>query len=95
MPHSTISDLVDASNQLDEDEVLSDAPAQTLDGLKEEDCENINDDASKIYSITNQASKADVKLEDLFNDDDDDDDEFSSSGATTAKVESSPPAAPL
>jgi len=95
MPHSTVSDPVDTSSQAEEDELLPDASAQALDGLKDEDSDDANEEGSKPNNSTHQASKADVKLEDIFNDDDDEDEEFPSSGATTGKVESSPLAAPL
>ena len=86
MPHSTVTDPVAPSSPTEEDSVLPDAPPHALDEVKEEE----------HGDTIREAPKADVKLEDLFNDDDDeDDDEFSSSGAVTAKVESSPPAAPL
>jgi hypothetical protein len=90
MPHSTISDPVDTSSQAEINEVLPDAPAQTLNDLKEE----ADQDASKSNDSTNQASKADVKLEDLFNDNDEDDDEFPSPRPTAEALETSPPAAP-
>ena len=95
MPHSTVTDPVAPSSPTEEDSVLPDAPPHALDEVKEER-EEADENEQEDGDTIREAPKADVKLEDLFNDDDDeDDDEFSSSGAATAKVESSPPAAPL
>lgn len=96
MPHSTVTDPVAPSTPTEEDSVLPDAPPYAPDEVKEER-EEADENEQKDEDIIREAPKADVKLDDLFNDDDDeeDDDEFSSSRTAMAKVESSPPAAPL
>ena len=101
MPHSTVADPVAPSSPTEEDSVLPDAPRYAPDEVKEER-EEADENEQKDGDMIREAPKADVKLDDLFNDDDDeedddeeDDDEFSSSRTATAKVESSPPAAPL
>ena len=96
MPHSTVTDPVAPSSPTEEDSVLPDAPRYAPDEVKEER-EEADENEQKDGDMIREAPKADVKLDDLFNDDDDeeDDDEFSSSRTATAKVESSPPAAPL
>ncbi|KAG8529197.1 uncharacterized protein KY384_005832 [Bacidia gigantensis] len=76
-----------SSSQADRgDNTLPDAPP--IDGEEASD-------ESPATLVDNGGRKADVKLEDLFNDDDDSDDEFRSSSNDTGKVESSPPAAPI
>lgn len=97
MPHSTVSEPLLSDGWVEEDIILSDAPEQVPDPAKEEGKMDINNGASQSEDSIGEASRTDIKLEDLFNDvnDDDDDDEFSGLRASSTNNESNPPGAPL
>ncbi len=86
MPHSVSPPGSSAAPQ--EDSIIPDAP---LHALNDSDSSSSRDENNG--KGVKQDSKADVRLEDFF--DEDDDEEFPSSGAANGKVESSPPRAPL
>ena len=96
MPHPTapVPMLPDCLSE--EDVVLADAPEEAHGQSKEEGNMNMNDGASHSNYSTCEATKTDVKLEDLFNDvDDDEDDEFSGSAISNINEENISPDAPL
>ena len=97
MSHPTSAEASFSSKR--DDGVLPDAPsADRSDNTGAAESDDSTDILMHFNEPTQDGSKTEIKLEDLFNDDadEDDDDEFSSSGPTTvAKLESSPPAAPL
>ena len=95
MPHSIPS--VHSGLQEDADTPLPDAPSATATGTTgaEDNCSPA-DAVMDIEDGTKSIGKAEVKLQDLFDDMDEDEDEFSSSRAdATVKMESSPPAMPM
>ena len=96
MPHSTASEPMFSEDLTVGDSFLPDAPEQVPDPAKEEEKMRMNDDTSHFENSMVEASRTDVKLEDLFNDDnDDEDDDFSGFGISESNKESSPPEAPL
>lgn len=98
IPHPTTPEDWPSSEQ-DED-ILPDAPPTPADASKNAD-ETGSSDGSvdtmmQSTSERTDATKIEIKLEDLFNDDDEEDAEFPSSVPTTNNnLESSPPPAPL
>ena len=95
MPHST-APVQMLSDCLSEDTVLPDAPEEARGQLKEEGNMEMNDGASHLNCSTSEATKTDVKLEDLFNDvDDDEEDEFSGSAVSNINEKNISPDAPL
>lgn len=95
MPHSTAPGPM-RPEEVDEDDILLDAPQQVSDHTKEEGKTDMTDSASQSEDSTSEAPRIDVKVEDLFDDaDDDEEDEFSGSRVLNPGNESSPPEAPL
>ncbi|KAF6219312.1 hypothetical protein HO133_005137 [Letharia lupina] len=95
MPHSTAPGPM-RPEEVDEDDILPDAPQQVSDHTKEEGKTDMTDSASQSEDSTSEAPRIDVKVEDLFDDaDDDEEDEFSGSRVLNPGNESSPPEAPL
>ena len=89
MPHSVSPESSPTTAEsLEEDSTLPDAPTHHLDE------QNTALRVNGPESTGAEPVKAEVKLEDLFNDDEEDE-EFPSSSPPSAKVEGSPPAAPL
>ncbi|KAL8732137.1 MAG: hypothetical protein Q9166_002884 [cf. Caloplaca sp. 2 TL-2023] len=88
MPHSVSpAELKDA---VDEDSVIPDAPPAGLEASDTEEKDNLGGS----YVVVEDSSKANVKLEDLF-DDEDEDEEFPSSGTSKGDIpSSSPPVSP-
>lgn len=95
MPHSTASDEAPPPAPAEEDTVLSDAPPQSPDKLREEEGNNAGEKVLHVDDSTRPVSRIDVKLEDLFDDADDDDEEFPSSGVANGNVDGTPPTAPM
>ena len=96
MPHSTTPLQMLSDCLSEEDIVLPDAPEEAPGQLKEEVNMEKNDGASHSDWATSEATKTDVKLEDLFNDvDDDEEDEFSGSAVSNINEKNIPPDAPL
>ena len=96
MPHSTapVPMLPDCLSE--EDVILPDAPEETPGRSKEEGNMDINDGAAQSNRSTSEATRTDVRLEDLFNDvEDDEDDEFSGSAVSITNEENISPDAPL
>lgn len=88
MPHSVSPP--GSSTVPQEDSIIPDAPLHAMnDSDSSSSRDEINDNGVK------QDPKANVELEDFFNDDDDEDEEIPSSDAANGKVESSPPRAPV
>lgn len=89
MPHSVSPEPSPSTAEaLEEDSTLPDAP--THDPDEQDAALKVNDPESTATAPV----KAEVNLEDLFNDDEEDE-EFPSSSPPSAKVGGSPPAAPL
>ena len=96
MPHSTVPVQMPSDCLSEEDVVLPDAPEEALGQLKEEGNMEMKDEASHSSCSISEATKTDVKLEDLFNDvDDDEEDEFSGSPGSNINEKNISPDAPL
>ena len=80
----------------EEDVVLPDAPEEAPGQSKEEGNMEMNDGASHANCSISEATKTNVKLENLFNDvDDDEEDEFSGSATSNTNEKMISPDAPL
>ena len=93
MPHSVSPPASPTIAQEDSINIILDAPSLAPDDIE---IDGRNNDTNPKGG--EQRAKAEIKLEELFDedmDDDEDDEEFPSSTGTNGKLESSPPAAPL
>lgn len=89
MPHSLSPEGI--RSPADEDNFLPDAPPANPEASDVED----EGGSGSSTAAVKEPSKADVKLEDLFDDDDDEDEDFPFSGVTEGTApNSSPPANP-
>ena len=96
MPHSTAPVQMRSDCLSEEDVVLADAPEEAPGPSKEEGNMEMNDHASHSNCSVSEATKTDVKLEDLFHDvDDDEEDEFSGSAVSNINEKNISPDAPL
>ena len=95
MPHSTSPVQMLSDYLSEEDVVLPDAPGEAPGQSKEAGSMEMIDRASHSNCSISEATKTDVKLEDLFNDVDDDEDEFSGSAVSNINEKNISPDAPL
>ena len=92
MPYSVSPPASPTIAQEDSINIILDAPSLAPDDIE---IDGRNNDTNPKGG--EQRAKAEIKLEELFDEDmdDEDDEEFPSSTGTNGKLESSPPAAPL